>query len=166
LERFEGLHGTGQFLDETMILLNHVVEISNLGDLDQPEPSLQQQQPVDVWQACEVRTALIDDDLSGQPSVQRRVVNRNTTLGHNLLKIAIRHGVSDVENAAYKITSFGSGAILSDRFHQNEKSRAGRLFGLGLSIIDEIIRDHDGRIEFDKNIPCGLIVRMIFPIAA
>lgn len=37
-------------------------------------------------------------------------------------------------------------------------------FGLGLSIVDEIVRDHGGRIEFADNEPHGLIVRMIFPI--
>jgi len=61
LERFKALHRTGQLLDETMILLNHVVEILNLRDVDQPEPYLQQQQPLHVLQACEVRATLVDD---------------------------------------------------------------------------------------------------------
>jgi signal transduction histidine kinase len=39
-------------------------------------------------------------------------------------------------------------------------------FGLGLSIVDEIVRDHGGRIEFDNNIPTGLVVRLVFARAA
>ncbi|MGZ2408338.1 hypothetical protein U8P68_25220 (plasmid) [Rhizobium ruizarguesonis] len=46
-----------------MVLLNRVVEVFDLPDLDQPEPSIQQQQqPVDVLQSCQVRAALVDDD--------------------------------------------------------------------------------------------------------
>lgn len=36
-------------------------------------------------------------------------------------------------------------------------------FGLGLSIVDEIVRDHGGKIEFDDVRPHGLCVRMRFP---
>ncbi|PYE93294.1 signal transduction histidine kinase [Rhizobium sp. PP-F2F-G38] len=38
-------------------------------------------------------------------------------------------------------------------------------FGLGLSIVDEIVRDHGGRVEFDTNKPTGLVVRLVFPKA-
>lgn len=36
-------------------------------------------------------------------------------------------------------------------------------FGLGLSIVDEIVRDHGGRLEFDTNEPTGLVVRLVLP---
>jgi hypothetical protein len=71
-ERFEALHRAGQLLDEAMILLNHVVEIFDLQDFDQPEPPWQQQQAVDVLQACDVRAALVDDNLFGPPIVLDR----------------------------------------------------------------------------------------------
>ncbi|MBB4956086.1 signal transduction histidine kinase [Agrobacterium vitis] len=35
-------------------------------------------------------------------------------------------------------------------------------FGLGLSIVEEIVRDHGGNIEFDNNVPNGLVVRLTF----
>lgn len=37
-------------------------------------------------------------------------------------------------------------------------------FGLGLSIVDEIVHDHAGRIELEDNVPQGLTVRLIFPV--
>lgn len=172
LKGFEAFHGAGHLLDKPVILLNHVVEVFNLQGLDQPEPSMQQQQPVDVLQSCQVRTTLVDDDLFGptivldrageegagrslitvlrqheikgfsefidsaveigplafdldiglvhspgttgrgvatlglsgnkrrifhDPSVQRRMVNGNAALSHNLLQITIGDCISDVE---------------------------------------------------------------------
>lgn len=40
-----------------------------------------------------------------------------------------------------------------------------RGFGLGLSIVDEIVRDHGGQIEFENTVPCGLSVRIVIPQA-
>ena len=48
-----------------MVLLNHVVEVFDLANLDQPEPSLQKQLPVDALQSCQVHATLVDDDLFG-----------------------------------------------------------------------------------------------------
>ncbi len=36
-------------------------------------------------------------------------------------------------------------------------------FGLGLSIVDEIVRDHGGSIVFDDNVPHGLRVSIVLP---
>ncbi|MEO9341010.1 ATP-binding protein [Mesorhizobium sp. SB112] len=36
-------------------------------------------------------------------------------------------------------------------------------FGLGLSIVDEIVRDHGGSIAFDDNVPQGLKVSIVLP---
>ena len=55
-----------------MILLNQVVEIFDLANLDQPKPSMQYEQPVGVLQPCQVRAALVDDDLFGPTIVQTR----------------------------------------------------------------------------------------------
>jgi hypothetical protein len=67
-EGFEALQGAGKLLDKPVVLLNRVVEVFDLPDLDQPEPSIQQQeQPVDVLQSCQVRAALVDTTFSGQP---------------------------------------------------------------------------------------------------
>ena len=46
-----------------MVLLNHVVEVFDLKGLDQPEPFLPQQHPVDVLQSRQIRTASVDDNL-------------------------------------------------------------------------------------------------------
>lgn len=42
-------------------------------------------------------------------------------------------------------------------------SAKARGFGLGLSIVDEIVRDHGGRLEFENTVPCGLSVRIVLP---
>ena len=39
-ERIEAFHRAGQLLDKPVIWLNHVVEIFDLQDLDQPKPSM------------------------------------------------------------------------------------------------------------------------------
>ena len=55
-----------------MILLNHIVEIFDVQDLDQPKPSMLQQQPVGVLQSREARAAIVDDDLLGPTTVLDR----------------------------------------------------------------------------------------------
>ncbi|MCA0342150.1 MAG: ATP-binding protein, partial [Proteobacteria bacterium] len=55
-------------------------------------------------------------------------------------------------------------------FFQMDPARTGntkaRGFGLGLSIVDEIVRDHGGQLEFENTAPRGLSVRIILPKAS
>lgn len=58
-------------------------------------------------------------------------------------------------------------ARVLEPFFQMDSARTNstkaRGFGLGLSIVDEIVRDHGGHIEFENTVPRGLSVRIVIP---
>ena len=75
-----------------MVLLNRVVEVFDLPDLDQPEPSIQEQhQPCDVLQSCQVRAALVDDDLFGPAIVLNRAGEESA--GRGLIAVLGQHEI-------------------------------------------------------------------------
>ncbi|MFA3920503.1 hypothetical protein AB1E33_26595 [Ruegeria sp. 2012CJ15-1] len=51
IERFEGLRGAGDFLDETMVLLDDIIEVFHLRDVDQPTPVMHHQEAIHVEQS-------------------------------------------------------------------------------------------------------------------
>ena len=58
-------------------------------------------------------------------------------------------------------------ASVLEPFFQVDSARTNstkaRGLGLGLSIVDEIVRDHGGHMEFENTVPCGLSVRLVIP---
>lgn len=91
-EGLEALHRAGQFLDEPVVLLDGVVQILDLTDFDQPEPTFQEKQPVQVLESDEIGSALVDHDLVGPAIVpdcarkEGRGRSLITTLGKHEIK--------------------------------------------------------------------------------
>lgn len=52
-----------------MILLDNVIKIFDLENVDQPEPSVQNESEIDIVQPGKIGTAFIDDDFVGEPIV-------------------------------------------------------------------------------------------------
>lgn len=99
-----------------------------------------------------------------------------TNLCENGLKFGTRVEVVLAEEAgALRIDIRDDGPGIPPQFHQQvlepfykldkARSRAGNEtgFGLGLSIVDEIIRDHGGQLAFGQNADSGLIVTVLLP---
>jgi two-component system sensor histidine kinase TctE len=54
-------------------------------------------------------------------------------------------------------------AVLTDRFSRGAAADGHRRFGLGLSLVDEVVRAHDGRLELAGEVGVGAVVSMVFP---
>ena len=75
MEGLKSHHGIRDFLDETMILFDHIVQIFDLTDFYKTDQSCQHQQPIDILNAGIVGTAFIHDDFmseAGHPSFAER----------------------------------------------------------------------------------------------
>jgi len=99
-----------------------------------------------------------------------------TNLCENGLKFGTRVEVAlREESGALRIDILDNGPGIPPQFHHQvlepfykldkARTRAGNEtgFGLGLSIVDEIIRDHGGRLAFGTNSPSGLAVTILLP---
>ena len=63
IQRFERLHRAGKPLDETVVLLNDVVEIFRPPDGDYPTPTAHHEQAVHVEQNRRIRSTFVDDNF-------------------------------------------------------------------------------------------------------
>ena len=63
MEGLKSHHGIRDFLDETMILFDHIVQIFDLTDFYKTDQSCQHQQPIDILNAGIVGAAFIHDDF-------------------------------------------------------------------------------------------------------
>ena len=83
---------------------------------------------------------------------------RLTDLGPDRVVIAIEDrgpGIASAERT-----------VLFEPFRRGDAARSSAGFGLGLSIAQEIVIQHEGTIELADNEPHGLIVRIVLPVAA
>ena len=71
MEGFEAFHGFCDLLDETVILLDDVVQVFHLQDLDERPKAEEEQEQIEVQQAGLIGAALIDHltlpRLGGRP---------------------------------------------------------------------------------------------------
>ena len=63
MEGFEAPHRLGDLFDETVILLNDVVQIFHLDNVDQRPPAKNEQEKVEVLHPCIIGAALVDHHL-------------------------------------------------------------------------------------------------------
>ena len=62
MERLEAEHGSRDPFDESMVLLNYVVEIFRLDTLDDPSGILELENDVQLLKPCQIGAAFIDVD--------------------------------------------------------------------------------------------------------
>jgi hypothetical protein len=70
MEGFEAHHGVRDFLDETVILLNPVIQLFNLAYFNRTDQTGQHQQAIHILQSGLVGTAFIHDDFLHWQSVR------------------------------------------------------------------------------------------------
>jgi signal transduction histidine kinase len=99
--------------------------------------------------------------LSGDPDQLRRVVS-------NLVDNALRHGAGDVEvrvlggiQAVLEVSDAGPGFVEERPFERFAASHGS--VGLGLSIVEEIVRAHGGEIGISRQLE-RTVVRVTLPI--
>ena len=87
------------------------------------------------------------------------------------LKMAVAYGADAVYLAG---TSFGMRSFagnftpeelpkVKDRFYKGKSTRRGS--GIGLALVDEIVRLHGGRMEMDSEPGVGTAVTVLLPVA-
>lgn len=76
-----------------MVMLNDVVEVFDLDNLDQPEPAVEQQQPVHMLQSGKVGAALVYDNFL-RPAIIAYSESKEGT-GCSLVTMLRQHEIKD-----------------------------------------------------------------------
>ena len=85
MDGFEAKHWSGDPFDETMVLLNDVVEIFRLDNADDPANARELEDNVDTLQANEISANLVDGDTHWDPVGSNGLRRHPPRAGHWLL---------------------------------------------------------------------------------
>ena len=176
---------------EALRLTRLLDDLSRLADAERPGLLLEKRDVdlADVARAVATsfEPLFADTDLAFQISTVSTIISgdadRLRQIVDNLLSNALRYAEAGGE-VRLKVTRQGSSALLEvadtgigipaddlkniyKRFWRGEKSRSRATggTGIGLAIVNELVRAHDGRIEVDSEVGEGTRFRVFLPLA-
>jgi signal transduction histidine kinase len=175
--------------DEALRLVRLLDDLSTLADAERPGLLLDKR-PVDLMDvasrateilsasfsardltfATEVESVVIEGDASRLEQITINLLSnalRYTEPGGKVvMRVGCRHGeaVLEVEDTGLGITPEELPHVFN-RFWRGEKSRSRATggSGIGLAIVRELVRAHDGRIEVESTPDEGSVFRVILP---
>jgi signal transduction histidine kinase len=174
---------------EAMRLSRLLDDLARLADAERPGLLLEKQ-PLDLAEVARAAgeafaprfaAAAIDFAESGEPVTVEGDAGRIEEIIANLLSNALRYSepggrvslaTGRVDSDAFvEVTDTGSGIAPEDLPHiftrfwrgDRSRSRASGGTGIGLAIVHELVRAHDGRIEVESTLGLGTRMRVLIP---
>jgi signal transduction histidine kinase len=186
----EGHENLGAMHTEALRLTRLLDDLARLADAERPGMLLDKQ-PVDLAEVArgvvasfaphfdqsgvdlvgELAPALVLGDRDRLEQIASNLVAnafRHTEAGH--VRVAVRR---EGEEAVLEVEDTGIGIAPEDlrhifaRFWRSDRSRSRATggAGIGLSIVRELVRAHDGRIDVDSTVGSGSRFRVVLPLA-